>query len=144
MEGKRGYVILMMMMFVMPAMAQTHSVFYKQYGDWFPKLPPLKVKMDLSLSIQKDASMIPSLSHPGWQLHLTPPNSSKDSDDVQSVVIRKHPVVDSVEAQKAQFRFTRGQESYENVDNLQFIRDEIVFKRMKDRQKVLAPMPNRR
>ena len=137
MEGKRACLILLVMMFVMPAMAQTYSVVYKHYGNQFSKLPPLKVEMDPLLSIQKDTSMIPSLSHPSRQQHLTPTNSSKSSDDVQSVLIH------SVGAKKTQFVFTRGQERNENIDKLKDIRDDIVFERMKDRQKVLAPIPNR-
>ena len=133
--------ILLTMLLALSIMAQPVSETHSHYSDMFPKLTLPKVDMPPSLYIQ--SAMIPLFQSDGHQ--LMPPLGIGDtgSDAPQSLILRHFPAVDPEEAQKVQYRFTRGKQIYDN-DALKSIRNDIVFKRMKKRQKVLAPIPNQR
>lgn len=147
MNMKRLRVAFLAMLLTMPAMAQTDSAAHKHYVHMFPRLPFIKVEMDCMLTTLPDVSgVFPSMAHSSWMQQLIHPDTPQSFDDdvPQSVVIRKRPLVDSVAASKVQFHYTPGPPQYGDNGGMQWLRNEIVFYRMKNRQKLLAPIPQQR
>ena len=108
---------LVTLLFLQTARAQTDSLTFVSYADKFPKLPPLKVVFDGSLSPQ------PQL----LDLHtFAVQNDKSQTDNAHSMMFLKR----EVKNKNPHLKFDLGKYKYDYSDHLGKVRDEIVRRRM--------------
>lgn len=104
------------------AMAQMNSTLSGNYTDSLAKLQPLKVTLDSSLCHSSHSTLIDSMQY-------------NDSMDTQSIMLRH-----KKQSKTTQYKYRYRPDYTIMVDNLGYVRDQIVRKRRRDEGRPLQPL----